>query len=68
MAGGSNMRNHEVIFDRVHRRVAFVPSDCGKMHDGKLESKLKGSPAPGSYQPSNVPLPACLLCPCLRRW
>ena len=26
--GAATMRNHEVIFDRIKRRVAFVPSDC----------------------------------------
>ena len=40
--GAANMRNHEVIFDREHRRVAFVPSDCGAMHSGRRASMLSG--------------------------
>ena len=40
--GAANMRNHEVIFDRAHRRVAFVPSDCGAMHAGHQPSVLSG--------------------------
>merc|ERR1719478_2115357 len=41
--GGANMRNYEVIFDRIHRRVAFVPSDCAGMHHGSRESVLQGA-------------------------
>ncbi|KAL1522784.1 hypothetical protein AB1Y20_017756 [Prymnesium parvum] len=40
--GGANMRNYEVIFDREHRRVAFVPSDCLGMHAGRHASVLVG--------------------------
>lgn len=40
--GGANMRNHEVIFDREHRRIAFVPSKCSDMHAGKRVSVLEG--------------------------
>ena len=40
--GGANMRNHEVVFDRAHKRLAFVPSDCGAMHDGHRDSVLEG--------------------------
>ena len=40
--GGATMRNHEVIFDRKLRRVAFVPSNCGAMHEGSRPSLLKG--------------------------
>ena len=39
--GASNMRNHEVIFDRANKRVAFVPSDCGAMHAGARGSGHK---------------------------
>ena len=40
--GAANMRNHEVIFDREHKRLAFVPSDCGAMHAGARPSVLDG--------------------------
>ena len=40
--GAATMRNHEVIFDRAHRRVAFVPSDCQAMHAGARGSILRG--------------------------
>ena len=40
--GAVNMRNHEVIFDRAHRRLAFAPSDCGAMHHGEHPSLLQG--------------------------
>jgi len=40
--GGANMRNYEVIFDRVHRRVGWVPSDCAKLHGGTTASALSG--------------------------
>ena len=33
------MRNNEVIFDRAHRRIAFVPSDCGAMHAACRDTK-----------------------------
>lgn len=40
--GGANMRNHEVIFDREKRRVAFVPSNCEQMHRYERASVLVG--------------------------
>ena len=40
--GAATMRNHEVIFDRKFRRVAFVPSDCVAMHGGSRASFLQG--------------------------
>ena len=40
--GAATMRNHEVIFDKVGARVAFVPSDCTAMHKGARSSHLIG--------------------------
>ena len=40
--GGANMRNYEVIFDRVHRRVGWVPSDWRQLHGGTTASALSG--------------------------
>ena len=70
--GAATVRNHEVIFDRVGKRVAFVPSDCAAMHEGSGASKLVGGyglagcapprvpsgPPPPSPPPSHPPSPA----------
>jgi len=67
--GGANMRNNEVIFDRAHRRIAFVPSDCGAMHAGARGSYLEGGyglsgcgtagfQTPGSPGQPTSPMPA----------
>ena len=40
--GGASMRDYEVIFDREHSRIGFVPSDCGRMHSGEHSSLLEG--------------------------
>ena len=40
--GAATMRNHEVIFDKEHARVAFVPHDCVGMHEGRVDSLLVG--------------------------
>jgi len=40
--GAANMRNHEVVFDRAHRHVAFIPSDCEGMHANRHSSVLTG--------------------------
>ena len=40
--GALNMRHHEVIFDRQHSRIAFVPTDCKALHDGTVASALEG--------------------------
>lgn len=40
--GLSVTRHHEVVFDRAHRRLAFLPSDCAAVHAGEQDSALEG--------------------------
>ena len=59
--GAATMRNHEVIFDRVRRRIAFVPSDCSAMHGGGRASVLQGgyglAGCAAPIEPSGPPSP-----------
>ena len=59
--GAATMRHHEVIFDRVKRRVAFVPSDCESMHDGNRNSILTGgyslAGCAAALEPARPPAP-----------
>ena len=70
--GALNMRHHEVIFDRQHRRIAFAPTDCKALHDGTVASALEGGyGVDGCAAPATSPPPpspqAPLLSPPRRR-
>lgn len=54
--GAATVRNHEVIFDRISRRVAFVPSNCDAMHAGGHPSVLQGGYGLAGCKAPLVPL------------
>ena len=56
--GAANMRNHDVVFDRTRRRVAFVPADCVAIHHGTAPPNLVGGYALGGCDEGAAAAPA----------